>query len=300
METALQPHSLKALFTHYPDSVLVVSLSDEILYANPAGLRLLCRLPDYRGFLPPVLRVHNGHNQPVCLRDIAGSDLLLEIKCQNIIWQETHVRLLTLCDRTQFLQQQRELEQLAYSDELTGLSNRRGLDVQVKRLQTRATHRQQKINVLFIDVNGLKQINDTLGHEAGDAALLETAEVIRMCFPQHALKARLGGDEFAVFLLEDPRQPVHACVDTIQHTLNRLNHQPGRPYRLSISMGMSQYYPGQVFDYQQLIKLADQNMYRAKANCDVVPIVTREEQTAPLQVLAVNTARQTELAGLYA
>lgn len=300
MVSAQQPHGLKELFTHYPDSVLAVSLCDEILYANPAGLRLLCRMQDYQGYLPPVLRVHHGYNQPVCTRDIAGTDMMLEIKCQNILWQESHVRLLTVCDRTQVIQRQRELEQLAYSDELTGLYNRRGLDIEVQRLQARANHLQQKINVLFVDVNGLKQINDALGHGSGDAALLETAEVIRQGFPDHAVKARIGGDEFAIFLVEDTRQPVHTCIDAIQSTLNRINNQSSRPYRLSLSIGMSQYYPGQVFDYQQLLKLADQNMYRAKSEFDVVQAAPRGQHAAPLHLVAVKSGKQAEIASLYA
>ena len=163
MHTTPQNNGLNELFAHYPDSVLIINLCDEVLYANSSALRLLCRLPDYQGYLPPVLRVLNGEHQPISLHDIAGNEIILEIKCQNIIWQDTHVKLLTLCDRTRVMQRQRELEQLVYRDELTGLYNRRGLDAQVQRLQAQSLHLQQKLNVLFIDVNGLKQINDKLG-----------------------------------------------------------------------------------------------------------------------------------------
>ena len=300
MDTAQQPHALNELFACYPDSVLMVNLCDEILYANPPALRLLCRLPDYQGYLPPVLRVLNGQHQPLSLHDIADNEIIVEIKCQNVVWQDSHVKLLTLCDRTRLIQRQRELEKLVYCDELTGLYNRRGLDAQVKRLQLDTRHLQQKYNVLFIDVNGLKQINDTLGHRCGDAALLETGEVIRLGFGGEAIKARIGGDEFAVLQREDPQRPVQDCIDVINNCLNRLNNQLGRAYRLSLSIGISQYFPGHVFDFQQLMQLADQNMYRAKAESDVLQPSSVRQQKPALHVVALTDADNAETATIYA
>ena len=247
MDALQKPHDLQFLFDRFHDSVLIVDLCDEILYANPLAMRLLCRLPDHHGYLPPVLRALDGKHEVVSLHDLAGTELFVEIKCQDLVWRDDHVKLLTVCDRTRVMQRQRQLEQLVYRDELTGLYNRRGMDIEVRRLQSQANALQQVLNVFFIDVNGLKQINDKLGHSIGDAALLETAEVIRHGFGSHAVKARIGGDEFAVFLFDDPQWPAHYCMEMIQARLKRINKQPGRPYCLSLSIGMSQYRPGQVF-----------------------------------------------------
>jgi diguanylate cyclase (GGDEF)-like protein len=302
METAHEPHELNEIFSHFPDSVLLVNLCDEILYANPAGLRLLCRLPHCQGYLPAVLNVVSGHCEALRLRDIAGTQLILEIKCQHIIWQEAHVKLLLLCDRTRVMQRQRELEQLVNCDELTGLYNRRGLDLQVSQLQKRADGLRQKLYVLFIDVNGLKQINDTHGHSFGDAALVETAEVIRQGFAEDAIKARIGGDEFVVFQLENSHKSIHRCLDRIQSCLDRFNNLEGRPFRLTLSIGMSEYYPGQIFDLPQLLQLADQNMYRAKAEYgyDRLPPLLHRLQRPTLQVVALNAGDKTDTATLYA
>jgi len=291
MDALQRPHDLHHLFDRFLDCVLVVNLCDEILYANPLGLRLLCRLPDHQGYLPPVLRALDGKHEMVSLHDLAGTEIFIEIKCQNLVWRDNHVKLLTVSDRTRDMQRQRELEQLVYRDELTGLYNRRGMDIEVRRLQARANALQQKLNLMFIDVNGLKQINDRLGHAAGDAALLETAEVIRQGFGEHAISARIGGDEFAVFLLDDPALPVHRCVLTIQDCLNRINKHEGRSYRLSLSIGQSQYSPGEVFDFKNLIRQADQNMYRAKTEVDPIPIISDCQQTSVLHLSAVQGAR---------
>lgn len=292
MDALQKPHDLHQLFDHFLDSVLVVNLSDEILYANPLALRLLCRLPDHQGYLPPVLQALDGRHELVSLHDLAGTELFLEIKCQSIVRGDTHVKLLIISDRSRERRRQRELERLVYRDELTGLFNRRGMDIEVRRLQTRANTLHRKLNVLFIDVNGLKQINDRLGHTAGDAALLETADVIRLGFGESAVSARIGGDEFVVFLLDDPSLPVQHCVETIQDCLDRINSHEARRYRLSLSIGMSRYSPGQVFDFKRLIKQADQNMYRAKTKIDPIPVIPDHKQTTVLHLAAVKTASQ--------
>lgn len=300
METQHQAHELKMIFDNFLDSVLMVNLGDEILYANPPARRLLCRLPDHQGYLPPVLRILDGRHEMVNLRDVAGSEFYLEIKCQHIIWQDNHVKMLTLCDRTRLMLHQRELEQLVYRDELTGLYNRRGMDIEVKRLRARANDLQTKLLVLFIDVNGLKQINDRLGHTIGDAALLETAEVIREGFGEHAIQVRIGGDEFAVFMLENVCRPIEQFVEKVKHHLDHINSQAGRAYRLSLSIGMSQYSPGQVFDFKRLLNQADQNMYRAKVETDVVPDNTHLQRTTGLRLTALQSGHNTDTGNLYA
>lgn len=293
------PHDLHQLFSQYIDCVLLVNLNDEILYANPAALRLLCRITDRHGYLPPILRTLNDQEALVKLRDLADTELYLEIKSHCISWQERHVKLINICDRTQSMQRLRELEQLVYRDELTGLFNRRGMELEVRQLLSRANSLQRKLNVLFIDVNGLKQINDNLGHTTGDAALLETAAAIREGFGEQAIAARIGGDEFGVFLLEDAELPLQRCVETIQNRLDRINQHKVRSYRLSLSIGMSQYTPGQVFDFKQLIKQADQNMYRAKTIIDPVPSMPNHSQASTVPITSNNVINSMKPSGTY-
>lgn len=300
MDIAQLSNDLHQIFGRSMDSVVVTSLSDEILYANPPALRLLCRLQDHHGYLPPVLHSLEGTHDAVRVADLAGTELYLEIKSQNIVWRDSQVKLITVCDRTRVMQRQRELEQLVYRDELTGLHNRRGMDIEVRRLQSQAIRQNKKLHVLFIDVNGLKQINDRLGHHMGDAALLETADVIRRGFGAETIAARIGGDEFALFLLEDSEQSIQQSVVHLQDCLDNANSMSERPYRLALSIGMSQYSPGQIFDFKQLMLQADQNMYRAKSKRDPASVVPDYTRASLLHLAIANTAEKMEEVRIYA
>ena len=264
---------MNELFACYPGSVLIVNRYDEILYANPSGIRLLCRMKDSGGYLPVVLRILAGHYPVISLHDLVGDEIILEVNCTAVVWSDQPAKLFVMTDRTEAIQRQRELEQLVYRDELTGLCNRRGLEQRIKQLVVRAKYLQQKVYVLFIDVNRLKIINDTLGHSAGDRALLETSEVIRQSFGESAINARIGGDEFAVFQLAEPKQAFQDAIDLIEDRLGALNNQANRSYTLSLSIGVSQYSPEEKFDLHKLLKQADKNMYRAKAGYDVVRLL---------------------------
>ena len=97
---------------------------------------------------------------------------------------------------------QSELSSLALTDELTGLYNRRGF-ICLSEVQLKLARRSGCDMVLFfIDVDGLKQINDSFGHSEGDNALIRTAEVLRMTFRESDVLARIGGDEFGALAIE--------------------------------------------------------------------------------------------------
>jgi len=267
---------ISELFSHYPDSVLVVNRYDEVLYANPSGMRFLCRMQDAGGYLPMVLRVLEGNHPAISMHDIAGNEIILEIKCSTVVWDGRAAKILVLSDRTEEKRHQREIEKLVYRDELTGLCNRRGLERQINELILHAKSLGRNVNAFFIDVNGLKKINDTLGHGIGDRALLETSEVVRQGFGESAICARIGGDEFAVFQLADQEQLYQTEIERIEDGLAELNRRVNRLYCLSLSIGVSQYSPGEKFDLRKLLQQADTNMYRAKGKSDVIRLSKKQ------------------------
>jgi diguanylate cyclase (GGDEF)-like protein len=95
-----------------------------------------------------------------------------------------------------------QLTEMAFRDSLTGLANRVLLRENLARALARASRIGRPCAVLLLDLDGFKQINDTLGHEAGDDVLVATAERLRSCLREEELPGRLGGDEFAV-VVED-------------------------------------------------------------------------------------------------
>jgi len=155
---------------------------------------------------------------------------------------------------------------LSITDELTGLHNRRGfLSLAGQQLKL-ADRNKRGILLYFADLDGLKWINDTLGHEEGDKALIETAAVLKETFRTSDIIARLGGDEYAVLALDTNEANSAIFTARLQSLIDKRNHQENRRYRLSISAGCSYYDPENPVSMDELIASADKLMYEQKQN----------------------------------
>jgi diguanylate cyclase (GGDEF)-like protein len=115
--------------------------------------------------------------------------------------------------------------------------------------------------VAFVDLDGLKQINDTFGHQEGDCALKDTAHVLQDCFRESDIVARIGGDEFALYVAE---ADVERVAVRIQERLAELTAMPGRRYRLSFSIGFVAGNAAKHLDVESLLQQADALMYEEK------------------------------------
>jgi diguanylate cyclase (GGDEF)-like protein len=158
---------------------------------------------------------------------------------------------------------QTELSSLAFTDELTGLYNRRGF-LSLSERQLKITSRSGCVMGLFyIDVDGLKRINDSLGHSVGDLALMSTAEVLRMTFRESDVVARLGGDEFGVLAVEDSSLSEASIMARLRESLKTIRAQKSR-YRLSLSVGVVQFNSSATTTIAEFMFQADRAMYQAK------------------------------------
>jgi diguanylate cyclase (GGDEF)-like protein/PAS domain S-box-containing protein len=166
-------------------------------------------------------------------------------------------------DVTKQIELEEAIRQAAILDELTGLSNRRGFTF-LGEQQLRSGQRYLRpCFVLFADLDGLKRINDELGHEAGDRAIIEMAEVLRATFRSSDVVARLGGDEFVV-LAEGDAQVADSLERRLQTAMQRHNTQSGREYELSASVGVAFYDQAHSCSLAEIIASADKLMYEAK------------------------------------
>jgi diguanylate cyclase (GGDEF)-like protein len=156
------------------------------------------------------------------------------------------------------------LEALSATDELTGLHNRRGFITLAEQHFRVALRRQQPFAILFIDVNGLKAINDHLGHELGDQAIRETAAVLKRTMRDADITARLGGDEFVVLLDGCTQHSIDSVFARLKRELDSLYEDQSRLYRLSLSYGASFFEPARPRSIEQLLANADQRMYARK------------------------------------
>lgn len=145
------------------------------------------------------------------------------------------------------------LRELINTDELTGIANRRHFDQRLSEEVSRARRYGSPLSVLVVDVDRLKQINDTEGHEAGDRALRAVAEALERSTRVSDLSARVGGDEFAMLA---PSTLASDAVDLAERVRARLACTP-----YSISIGVAELNGG---DAESLVARADRALYAAK------------------------------------
>jgi diguanylate cyclase (GGDEF)-like protein len=158
----------------------------------------------------------------------------------------------------------RRVEYLAYHDGLTALPNRSLFNKLLSQAVSLAKRHDRQLAVAFIDLDRFKQINDTLGHEAGDELLKEVANRLKGCLRESDTVARLGGDEFVVLMTELCDQKYAATVaQKIITAIAKPFVLLGHDFRVTASIGISSY-PRDGLDEQMLTKNADVAMYQAK------------------------------------
>lgn len=167
-------------------------------------------------------------------------------------------------DITQHKQLEEFLRQQAHHDPLTKLPNRTMLRDHLRMSLARARRHRHSIALLYIDLDGFKSINDTLGHETGDSVLMKTAQTLLDCVRANDMVARLGGDEFIVVLDElTGSQRVFQVVERIISKLSFSVKRKDHSLSVSASIGIAQY-PEHGSDEKALMHNADLAMYEAK------------------------------------
>jgi diguanylate cyclase (GGDEF)-like protein len=156
------------------------------------------------------------------------------------------------------------LEAVALRDELTGLYNRRGWFVLAEHELERARRQSSARVLLFIDLDGLKQVNDALGHREGDRAIADAAAVLTAASRSSDLVGRLGGDEFVLLLGEDGRADV--ARRRLVEALDRHNADSGAGFELRLSIGAEVWFPDAACTLDELVRRADAEMYAEKSS----------------------------------
>ncbi len=157
-----------------------------------------------------------------------------------------------------------KLQSLVSRDELTELLNRRGFADYANRYLALAERAQAPFLVVALDLDDFRAINDTLGHEAGDAALIEMAALLRSTCRASDLLARLGGDEFVLLLANSGVDEMHRVRERLLEVLEHRNQQVGVERRLSVSIGIAVWTPEDPKSLPMLQRLADEAMYADK------------------------------------
>ena len=162
-----------------------------------------------------------------------------------------------------------ELEYLAHTDALTGLFNLRYLRQQVEHLLGLQQRYGHPFALLLLDVDGLKRVNDSFGHSAGDELLVGVSEAIRAATPSVDVPARIGGDEFCVLAPHQTAARATILADRLAESIETLESADGA--RVGVSIGVVAC-PEHSTEPDRLLDLADAAMYRAKAGGERVVI----------------------------
>lgn len=172
--------------------------------------------------------------------------------------------VLTGVDVTERVRLREELRAMAVRDDLTGLHNRRGFMTLAEQQLSLAAREKTPTLIIFIDMDGLKAINDRLGHDEGDRALVDLATVIRRTLRESDVIGRLGGDEFVALVPEAAPGRGDRVIRRLQDAIAAFNRDNQRQYLIAASAGVARYDPDRPQDIGQLLNRADTEMYEQK------------------------------------
>ncbi|MYM38780.1 EAL domain-containing protein [Duganella qianjiadongensis] len=283
-EFELAQREASTVFESSYEGIMVVSAGLKITKINPAFTRITGYTADEVLGQPPSI-LSSGQQDPAYYRNMWES-VLHKTFWSGEIWNrrksgELYAELLSISavrnsageiehyvgvfsDISQLKAHEAELDRIAHYDPLTGTPNRRLLTDRMEQAIARATRSGRALAVCFIDLDGFKQINDRLGHAAGDSLLVGVAHHLQHMLRSEDTLARLGGDEFVV-LLSDIATPEECMLilDRVLQAITRPVQVEGEAISVTASIGVS-LYPTDNSDADALLRHADQAMYLAK------------------------------------
>jgi diguanylate cyclase (GGDEF)-like protein/PAS domain S-box-containing protein len=232
--------------------------------------------------MPAVWRDGSWRGEAIGLK-VNGGTLPLEISISSV---DGGGLVQVVRDITERKKLEDTLRNTSLKDDLTGLFNRRGLLKQAAPYFDFARRQKESLLLLFIDLDGMKRINDEFGHNEGDNALIRTAEILNRTFRSSDIIARLGGDEFTV-LVTDLNANKDDAITRLNDNLKAYNAAETRGIKLSFSIGVAQLEPETMTCFEELLEQADQAMYEQKRMKR-----RRATERAQLREVGVDTSSQ--------
>ncbi|HTB97472.1 MAG TPA: sensor domain-containing diguanylate cyclase [Terracidiphilus sp.] len=220
---------------------------DERFLDNP----LVVGKPNIRFYAGCPLKVGNENLGTLCVIDDKPRD-----------FDEEERQLLR--DLAEMVEQELSAVQLATTDHLTMLSNRRGFETLARHSLNLCKRIKSPATLLFFDLNGFKEINDTHGHAEGDHALKMFAQGLLAVFRDSDVVGRLGGDEFVALLSGTSRDQAHVALSRLKEWLRTHGDVAERGYEVRFSVGQMVYDPEKPEDIEDLLVRADSTMYEQK------------------------------------
>jgi diguanylate cyclase (GGDEF)-like protein/PAS domain S-box-containing protein len=193
-----------------------------------------------------------------------GRGIFVESRSVRTMMEEKPAVMGSMVDITERKHLEEALRSLSLTDELTGLYNRRGFSTLAERHLSLARRKGQDLLLVLADIDGLKQINDTFGHAAGDQVVIDAGNVLKGTYRRVDIIARIGGDEFTAFPIEAGPDSSEILMNRLQENIAKHNERYTRPFRLSMSVGIGCINPADCPNVQRLLAEADRELYRRK------------------------------------
>jgi len=168
-------------------------------------------------------------------------------------------------DITEQKKMEEELHKLAHYDTLTGCCNRGyGIDLFKEQIKL-AQRKKYPLLLAYIDIDKFKYINDTFGNKEGDMVLKEGVKLFKSTLREIDIICRMGGDEFLLIFPDSSPNDAPLIRERLSKNLEKLNQKLAKPYKIDFSIGLSCYNPSNPLSIEELIKIADENMYEEKS-----------------------------------
>jgi diguanylate cyclase (GGDEF)-like protein/PAS domain S-box-containing protein len=256
------------LLEHSPDGIVAVDRSGTIRYVNSAAEKLLknksAKMVGQKFRYP----VDTSRSQEVSISESGHRERVAEIRAMESKMGREKIFVISLRDITDRVNMEAQLRALSDVDLLTGLLNRRGFVEAANRQLTLAQRQKWGMTLLFLDLDGLKWINDEFGHLEGDQALIETAAILRKTVRRPDILGRYAGDEFTILAFEgaDSSDSSDKIAERLRINLETHNERKRLDRKISFSIGVARYNPTNTPMLDNLIDDADFKMYEEKRN----------------------------------
>jgi len=193
-----------------------------------------------------------------------GRQIHVESRSVRTIHEGKPAVMGSMVDVTERKALEEALRSLSLTDELTGLYNRRGFSTLAERHLSLARRKGMDLLLVLADIDGLKVINDTFGHHAGDQVVIDAANVLKGTYRRVDIIARIGGDEFTAFPVEAGPDSAEILMNRLQENVAKHNERYTRPFKLSMSVGIGRINPADCPNVQRLLAEADRELYMRK------------------------------------
>ena len=246
------------------DALVILDYNKEIFYLNSAAKRLFGK--NYKDSILEIADFDTTKNsvKEVLINCANGNKIIGEVCISETDWEGKDAYLFSVRDITEKVELREKLKIQSVTDELTALYNRRGFFNLAEYKLNFAKRNKRGMLLFFIDIDGMKYINDNLSHHEGDLTLEGASTILRETFNDQDVIARIGGDEFAVLSINTEKEDIQKLTAKLLDKQKEFNNTKKYPFNISMSVGAAYFHPDSLTTINELMSKADRLMYENK------------------------------------